>query len=94
MCLGARIGAGSFIDSTDLADFDLLSIGKGVAVGEGVTISGHSISGGFVVFKDVSLCPKLNIMSSKVLSKVHNIYSVWMLIGHCFRVVMKYNLSN
>lgn len=51
--LGAEIGEGCFIDSTDMADFDLLNIGDGVAVGGGATLIGHTIKGGRLHFNSV-----------------------------------------
>lgn len=53
--LGARIGTGCFIDSTDLADFDMINIGDDVAVGAGVTLIGHAIKGGCLHFNAAGL---------------------------------------
>jgi acetyltransferase-like isoleucine patch superfamily enzyme len=50
---GARIGEGCYIDSLDVCDFELITIGDGVVVNEGSSIMGHSFKDGQLHFKEV-----------------------------------------
>lgn len=55
MCLlqGAHIGENVVIDTLDVTDFDLISIGDDVAIGEGATVMGHYYKDGFLHFDEV-----------------------------------------
>ena len=55
MLQGARIGKGGYIDSLDVCDFDLITIGDGVVVNEGSTIICHYFQDGQLHFSEV--CP-------------------------------------
>lgn len=41
------------IDTLDVTDFDLISIGDNVAIGEGATVMGHYYKDGFLHFDEV-----------------------------------------
>ena len=45
---GARIGRGVYINSLSISDHNLLEMGDGVVIGEGVHMSGHTVEGGVV----------------------------------------------
>jgi acetyltransferase-like isoleucine patch superfamily enzyme len=45
---GARIGKGVYINSLSISDHNLLAMGDGVVIGEGVHLSGHTVEGGVV----------------------------------------------
>ena len=45
---GARMGRGVFINSLSISDHNLLEMGDGVVIGEGVHLSGHTVEGGVV----------------------------------------------
>lgn len=45
---GARIGHGVYINSLSISDHNLLEMGDGVVIGEGVHLSGHTVEGGVV----------------------------------------------
>jgi hypothetical protein len=49
---GARIGAGCYMDSLDVCDFDLITIGDNVAVNEGSTIMCHFFQDGALHFSE------------------------------------------
>ncbi|EIE19938.1 hypothetical protein COCSUDRAFT_44339 [Coccomyxa subellipsoidea C-169] len=51
--MGAHIGENVVIDTLDVTDFDLISIGDNVAIGEGATVMGHYYKGGFLHFDEV-----------------------------------------
>jgi acetyltransferase-like isoleucine patch superfamily enzyme len=50
---GAHIGENVVIDTLDVTDFDLISIGDNVAIGEGATVMGHYYKDGFLHFDEV-----------------------------------------
>ena len=50
---GAHIGENVVIDTLDVTDFDLVSIGDNVAIGEGATVMGHYYKDGFLHFDEV-----------------------------------------
>lgn len=45
---GARIGHGVYINSLSISDHNLLEMGDGVVIGEGVHLSGHTVESGVV----------------------------------------------
>jgi acetyltransferase-like isoleucine patch superfamily enzyme len=45
---GARVGHGVYINSLSISDHNLLELGDGVVIGEGVHLSGHTVEGGVV----------------------------------------------
>jgi acetyltransferase-like isoleucine patch superfamily enzyme len=45
---GATIGRGVYINSLSISDHNLLVMGDGVVIGEGVHLSGHTVEGGVV----------------------------------------------
>ena len=45
---GAKIGSGVYINSLSISDHNLLEMGDGVVIGEGVHLSGHTVEGGVV----------------------------------------------
>lgn len=51
---GAQIGENVVVDSLDVTDYDLISIGDNVAVGEGATIMGHFYKDGYLQFDEVT----------------------------------------
>ncbi|EIE19942.1 hypothetical protein COCSUDRAFT_58179 [Coccomyxa subellipsoidea C-169] len=53
--MGARIGENVVIDTLDVTDFDLISIGDNVAIGEGATVMGHYYRDGFLHFDEVDI---------------------------------------
>ncbi|EIE23140.1 hypothetical protein COCSUDRAFT_47508 [Coccomyxa subellipsoidea C-169] len=53
--LGARIGKGGYIDSLDVCDFDLITIGDNVVVNEGSTIIGHFFRDGQLHFSEIMI---------------------------------------
>lgn len=50
---GARIGEGGYIDSLDVCDFELVTIGDNVVINEGATIMGHYFQNGQLNFSEV-----------------------------------------
>ncbi len=56
---GARIGKGGYIDSLDVCDFDLITIGDNVVVNEGSTIIGHFFRDGQLHFSEVCPCTRM-----------------------------------
>ena len=57
---GARIGEGCHIDTLDVCDFELVTLGDNVVLNEGSSITGHYFQDGMLHFKEVSfssLCP-------------------------------------
>ncbi|KAK9916399.1 hypothetical protein WJX75_002178 [Coccomyxa subellipsoidea] len=51
--MGAHIGENVVIDTLDVTDFDLISIGDNVAIGEGATVMGHYYKDGSLHFDEV-----------------------------------------
>lgn len=45
---GARVGRGVYVASVALSDYNLLDLGDGVVIGEGVHLSGHTVERGIV----------------------------------------------
>ena len=54
---GAHIGENVVIDTLDVTDFDMISIGDDVAIGEGATVMGHFFKDGFLHFNEVRMHP-------------------------------------
>lgn len=52
---GAQIGANVVIDTLDVTDYDMISIGDDVAVNEGATVMGHYFKDGFLHFDEVRM---------------------------------------
>ena len=50
---GVRIGADVYLDTLDLCDWDLITIGSGVAVNEGASLIGHYFKDGQLHFGEV-----------------------------------------
>ena len=67
---GARIGKGGYIDSLDVCDFDLITIGDGVVVNEGATIIGHYFQDGELHFREVHPVPPASLAVTNV-DKMH-----------------------
>lgn len=52
---GAHIGEGCHIDTLDVCDFELVTLGDNVVLNEGSSITGHYFQDGHLHFKEVSL---------------------------------------
>ena len=50
---GVRIGADIYLDTLDLCDWDLITIGSGVAINEGASLIGHYFKDGQLHFGEV-----------------------------------------
>jgi fatty acid synthase len=66
--LGACIGRGVYIDTTDVSDADLLVVGDDVAISEGVTICCHEVREGHLCFGRVSISDNCIIQPCAVLT--------------------------
>jgi hypothetical protein len=53
---GACIGEGCHIDTLDVCDFELVTLGDNVVLNEGSSITGHYFQDGMLHFKEVSSC--------------------------------------
>ena len=52
---GARIGEGCHIDTLDVCDFELVTLGDNVVLNEGSSIAGHYFQDGCLHLKEVGL---------------------------------------
>ena len=66
---GARVPTSALIETLDILDMDFLEIGAGAAVGEGATITAHTIRDGSLIFNQAStytpICLLLTIVAAK-----------------------------
>ncbi|KAM7273021.1 hypothetical protein ACFE04_027685 [Oxalis oulophora] len=53
--LGAKIGSSVLLDTIDITDPSLVSIGDGVVVAEGVTVQSHEVKNGIVSFHPIRI---------------------------------------
>ncbi|CAK0786732.1 hypothetical protein CVIRNUC_009946 [Coccomyxa viridis] len=53
--LGARIGEGCHIDTLDVCDFELVTLGDNVVLNEGSSITGHYFQDGHLHFREVEM---------------------------------------
>ena len=54
---GARIGEGCHIDTLDVCDFELVTLGDNVVLNEGSSITGHYFQDGHLHFREVLPAP-------------------------------------
>jgi hypothetical protein len=54
---GARIGEGCHIDTLDVCDFELVTLGDNVVLNEGSSITGHYFQDGHLHFREVLHAP-------------------------------------
>ncbi len=52
---GARIGEGCYIDTLDVCDFELVTLGDNVVLNEGSSITGHYFQDGHLHFREVGV---------------------------------------
>lgn len=52
---GARVGRGVYVNTVDIADFDMLDLGDGVVIGADVHLSGHTVEAGVLTTGRVRL---------------------------------------